>query len=594
MPIVGFNQTWVAIALRCLQSGGAPPAGTDQLVLIPSTVLTQSPAPQNLGQTQKADAFFNARPSRDISGIAAQPLFLVAPEVTASAPPYVLVTSIDASGNFVNPGPGNTPVNSPGNGVMGTSGSFTSAEHDTCGPGAACEVSLQDDRITSAVVQTGNDGKHYLLTSFHAGDSTNNTVQSLYFVGQIESFATGSQWNGWYIDGPNFWAGYPTITMDDDLDIAFTFQSFFLNSNIYPNWYIAKGFVPNNNNFAPNPPLLGYGILGNASRAAYYGDTNCPPAELSQRWGDYMSTMWDPNLGSPNESSGFWTVQEYSNGGPTPTAAATPLGSNQSTQITKLADPLPYFVGYNVPSPPAGQGPAGGGENECPNGTGYNCNLTYSAPSGAQFGDVFVVVQYIGDAQNDTYLTLPSGWTLLKFQGGSHTLYSTDGTFTTSYYVALYVYGSQPNDTGQYEFKIVPQANGPETLGFLVAYRGASTNIPGNYRLYGRASTSDSSKVVSPTLSPSNKDSPPAETTLLNVFSAGCIGYDDPDVFGTFGSPSGSPFATVETPLNSVDGFFAADVLVTTSGGTFGPYKSTIGCTTGTGLNTGISLVIPE
>jgi hypothetical protein len=255
-----------------------------------------------------------------------------------------------------------------------------------------------------------------------------------------------------------------------------------------------------------------------------------------------------------------------------------------------LADPtpLPYFVGYNVPSPPAGQGLVGGGENECHQGAGHNCKLTYSAPSGAQFGDVFVVVQYIGDSQNDTFLTRPAGWTSLKFQGTGRTLYSTDGTFTASYYVALYVYGSQPNDTGQYQFTVVPQGNG-EFLGFLVAYRGANTNIPGNYLLYGNGAIQDGSKVVTPTLS-----SPPAETTLLSLFSTECLGSDDPDVYGTFGSPSGSPAVTVETPLTSVDGILAADVPVATNGVTFRPYKAVIGCPSSSGVNTGISLVVPE
>jgi hypothetical protein len=303
-PIIGYNQTWVAIALRCLLSGGVPPAGTDQLVLIPR--INGLPAPLTSGQIQKANAFFNARPSRDVSAIGDQPLFLVAPEVTASTLPYVQVTSVDASGNFVGPGKGGVQVHSPGNGVLGTSGSFAPAQHDTCGSGAQCDVDLKDGRITSVILQIGNDGDHYLLTSFPAGDNVNNTVQALYFIGQVESFANDpngiGQWDGWYIDGPSFWAGYPTITMDDDFDIVSTFQTFYLNSNIYPNWYIDKGFIPNNNSFAQNPPGLGYGILANTSRSSYYGKTNCtPPGSSLARWGDYVSTIWDPNLGSPNE-----------------------------------------------------------------------------------------------------------------------------------------------------------------------------------------------------------------------------------------------------------------------------------------------------
>ncbi len=595
MPIMGYNQTWVAIALRCSPAGGGT-AGTDQIVLIPSSVLTKSPAPQTLGQTQKANAFFNARPSRDISGGANQPIFLVAPEVTASKPPFVQVTSIDASGNYVGPGPStvnNGTITSPTNGVLGTAGLFTLAQHDTCGAGTACEVSLQDDRIASVIVQSGNDGKHYLLTSFQAGDSTNNTVQALYFVGQIESFPTDpngvGQWNGWYIDGPNFWAGYPTITMDNDLDIASTFQTFALNSNIYPNWYLDKGFIPNNNSFAQNPPSLGYGILGNASRSSYYGDTNCLESSPQQRWGDYMSTIWDPNLGSPNEGSGFWTVQEYSNGGPS--ASPTPLGSNESTQITELAEPLPYFVGYSVP---VSTEDGTVGEDECSNGSGFNCNLAYTAPAGSQFGDVFVATIYIGEATDPSRLTLPTGWIALKDQFGTRGLVSSDAIGSDTSFVALYVYGSQPNDTGTYKLKIDPKTNGSEVIGFMVAYRGASANIPGNYVLNGNPGSGSGNIVTTNKLSPNNNNSPAGESTLLYLFDEDCLttGAEDPDAYPSFSSPSGpSHKLTSETPFTSRSGIFAADVGVPTSGGTYGPYNEGLNCQS---LSFSYSLVIPE
>ena len=170
---MGYNQNWIAIAMNCFPMGGVGTPGTDQLVLIPSNVLTQSPPPQSLGQIQKADAFFNALPSRDISGLAHEHLFLVAPMVTASALPFVQVTSIDANGNFIGPGSGSGPAVSPGNGVMRAGGLFAPAQHDSCASGA-CRVDLSDDRIHSVVVQTANDGKRYLLTSFHAGDPANN------------------------------------------------------------------------------------------------------------------------------------------------------------------------------------------------------------------------------------------------------------------------------------------------------------------------------------------------------------------------------------------------------------------------------------
>jgi hypothetical protein len=602
-PILGYNQTWIAIALRCFAGGGAPPPGDDQLVLIPSTVLTASPAPASLGQTQKANAFFNARPSRDISGIANQPLFLVAPEVTASALPYVSVTSVDGNGNYVGPGPGNAVANSPGNGVMGTSGLFTLAEHDSCGPGASCEVSLQDDRITSAVVQTGNDDKHYLLTSFHAGDSTNSTVQALYFVGQIESFATGSQWNGWYIDGPGFWAGYPTITMDGDLDVAFTFSSFYLNSNIYPNWYLSKGFVPNDNNFALNPPLLGYGILGNASRGAYSGNTNCsPPGSPPQRWGDYMSTIWDSVLESPNEGSGFWTVQEYSNGGPIPTAGATPLGSNESTQFTALAEPLPYFVGYSIPIATPG---GGVGEKEC-NGTSP-CQLIYSAPPNAQFGDVFVADMTTGQDVNSAYAQLPPGWVAMPLTDHSNDSYlvssGTPNNITIDYatsFLAAYVYGSQPNDLGQYTFGVTLKNSAAEVGGFLVSYRGASTNLPGTnpnvpsqYAANGDAAIAFGGDTDTSCLF-RKKLNPPAATTLLYTFFGSCFVKNEEGESSPFSAPAGNPKIAPETPLSLTSWpYLAADTLVPSNGVSYGGYSTNV-CTSNGGVDHAFALTIPE
>jgi len=377
-PILGYNQTFVAVVLRCLHSGGAPPAGTDQLILF-------TPSTMSLFRQESAP-FFNARPSRDISGAGGENLFLVAPEVPVTTPPYVSVTTVAGNGNFVGPGPGGATLNSPTNGVVGTPTNFALAPHDNCGVSSTCEVNLEDDRITGVILQKGNDGNHYLLTSFHAGDTGNNTVQSLYFVGQVESFASGGQWNGWNIDGPNFWAGYPTITMDPDFDTSFSFTTFMANSTIYPNWYLFKGFLPSDNSFSQNPPLLGYGILGSAnSTGSYTGQQSCPPSPTptatatpstsSQRWGDYMTMLWDPNYASPNENGAFWTIQEYTTG-----------GSNESTQWAQLADPLPYYVS------------SFDSEGECnPNSM---CTVRIQAPPGVQSGDMLMVNLDLGSVSS--------------------------------------------------------------------------------------------------------------------------------------------------------------------------------------------------
>jgi hypothetical protein len=86
MPIVGYNQTWIAIDLQCFPTGGVG-ATLDQLVLVPRSVLTQSPAPTSLACGQpiapggpsvlcEAPPFGGARPSRDVSGNGAENLFL--------------------------------------------------------------------------------------------------------------------------------------------------------------------------------------------------------------------------------------------------------------------------------------------------------------------------------------------------------------------------------------------------------------------------------------------------------------------------------------------------------------------------------------
>ncbi len=346
-----------------------------------------------------------------------------------------------------------------------------------------------------------------------------------------------------------------------------TFTTFEINSNIYPNWDLSKGFIPNNNSFAMNPPELSYGIVPNNYRGAYAG---CSVVTPPQRWGDYMSTIWDPNLPSPNESRGFWTVQEYSNGG------GSQAGSNESTQITKLADPVPFFVGYSVPTGTDGTV----GEKECP--AGHGCGLVYTAPPGAQFGDLLVSTIAVGGVQNKSILTLPTGWTLLPLanHNGNYALQSYNSTFQVGItgFVAAYIYGSQPNDSGSYTVKITN--TGYESTGFLVDYRGASTSIQGNYILYGKNYGNFFTTITAPQLSPANGNSPAGESTLLNLFAAECVfipqGYEDADPVAIFGAPTGSPAVTAETPLTPNLIWLAADVAVPSAGGTYGAYSSAL------------------
>ena len=597
-PSLGYNQNWVAIDTLCINPGVA--FGSDQIILIPHSTLTQNPLPQTLLITVPSPGsvpIHAARPSRDVSGNAAQNLFLVGSVIPSDSNlPFVEVTAIDASGKYAPPGPSsvnNGIVSSPGNGVLGKK-TESPAQHDDCGSGAACDVDLGDERIQTVVLQTGNDGNHYLLTSFHAGDRANDTAQALWFVGKVDSFATTSQWNGSYVDGSSFSGAYPTITMDNDLDIASTFQSFFLNSNIYPNWYIDKGFVPNDNNFALNPPNLGYGIVGNPNRSAYYGWSKCsPPGNPPQKWGDFMSTIWDANLGSPNEGSGFWTVQEYSNGGPTPTSTPSsgptpvPLGSNQSTQFTKLADPLPYFVG-----------PESNVESECTGGTGSTCDVTVHAPPGVQNGDVILVAYALGEpATHPGTLPDSTSWTLLtasNISGTPSQISAKNSSGTITAFLAAHIFGSVQNDSGSYTFKHV--INSPtELFAFLMTYRGAGQSL-GKYTAYGFSQNGFSNSFMT-----SASVTPPAESQLITMTAAniGCDESTEPS--DTFAAPSGSPTLAAETPLTLASGTFpwlGSDVGAPITGQAFGPYTYGItssgrGCST-TGIWLSWEVAVPE
>jgi len=224
------------------------------------------------------------------------------------------------------------------------------------------------------------------MTSFHDSDTTtppNNFSQALWFGAQTDSFATTSLWNERYSYNTGSWSAYPTITMDPDLELSLTNTFFIPNEDIFPNWYSGKWFAqPSIAN--PAYPLFASGQLAAAtSSGAYTGDSSPP----DQRWGDYTAMMLDPSESSPdNEHDLFWTAQELTTG-----------GSNQSSEIIGLQDPLPFFAGSTLP---IGVSDGGIGESDCGN-TPLTCSMTFSAPPGAQFGDVFAVGMWVGEKGHD-------------------------------------------------------------------------------------------------------------------------------------------------------------------------------------------------
>ncbi|HLW69149.1 MAG TPA: hypothetical protein VKS22_00860 [Candidatus Binataceae bacterium] len=299
-PILGYNQDWAVIGVSCFSAGGTTAdTNNDELLLIPHSALATHPANLHaipeLGPSD-SNGWFGTRPSRDVSGTAGQNMLLVAsgPFGVSGAFKFVKVKALNSSGNIVGVGPGNTELMSPTNGVA-SDFYFAQpfAEHDTCTSGS-CRINLFDSRISNApVLQTGNDSKHYLLTSFHTSDDLTPTdqnddlSQALWFVAQTDSFATTPLWNERFMYNSNTqWAAYPTITMDQDLDIALTNTFFIPGTNIFENWYAGKWYAqPSIAN--PAYPLLGSGVLNDAkSVGGYTGQQTCLPSLPAQRWGD--------------------------------------------------------------------------------------------------------------------------------------------------------------------------------------------------------------------------------------------------------------------------------------------------------------------
>jgi hypothetical protein len=364
--------------------------------------------------------------------------------------------------------------------------------------------------------------------------------------------------------------------MDQNFDISSSFTTFELNSTIYPNWYLWKGFLPSDNSFTQNPPLLGLGILFSAnSTGAYTGQQSCQPQPptTSQRWGDYMTMLWDPNYSSPNQNQAFWTVQEYTTG-----------GSNQSTQFAQLADPVPYIVGYNAWE-----------ESECPGADGKPCTLTITTPSGLQNGDVVVVTMDTGGYRSTLPTPPDSTWTALPIANMNNQQFLESGFCynhdPTTAYVFSHVYGAS-SETGSYAFSQVKQAlcGGafqPELEGALYAYRGANTNFS-KYLLYAYINNVADYPVL--TDGPSGTTSP-SPGTLLNIFWGN--GSENPEATEPntyFTAPKG---ATPEVPGNNASDYYLADVPIPSAGVAFGEYRTNVS-TTGPDDTFGWQLFMPD
>jgi len=112
-----------------------------------------------------------------------------------------------------------------------------------------------------------SQGNHYLLTSFDAVDSAHQSAQSLWFVGKIETLGTTQPiWNTQYLDSATASYAYPTIAMDQDLEVAYTYTTFDPNSYITSYWSTADGFVASNGWW---PTVMGSGTLSSSVRLVF-------------------------------------------------------------------------------------------------------------------------------------------------------------------------------------------------------------------------------------------------------------------------------------------------------------------------------------
>jgi len=444
-PILGFNGNWLVIDVLCGNSD-TEILGLDSILTIPHSSITQNTLPSSLSWGIQSSNFAGQRPSRDIG----------ATSTSDSYPDVFLVTSQTPTGGFasvvvqqIGPSSSNPPpiteagqnggrAQSPGNGVATDSGMIAPAAQPGCSSSSNCAVILGDARIKSAsFVQVGNDGKHYLMTSFMAKDQQDQTAQALWYLGQIETFTTGTpQWNTWYVGGytqSNAWAAFPTITMDKDLDVNYNFETFSPNFDPYPNWYSGKGFAPSGALFS-DPPVLDFNVQDSAqSTGVYTGQLSCKGSQPQPRWGDYVSAVWDQNFSSPSgESGAFWTVQQFTTG-----------GANQSTEWQAIADPLPFFVDSKEK------------ESECNGGSGTTCTMNFTVPPTAQYGDLILVHLLLGQPATKNPGLPDSSWTLLSasnITGSPQAISATNGGFTWTSWIAAHIYGSTTSDTGTYSF----------------------------------------------------------------------------------------------------------------------------------------------
>jgi hypothetical protein len=149
--------------------------------------------------------------------------------------------------------------------------------------GSAARINIGDDNVASVVYRGGQ------LWCAQAVLSTNSPSTSGIYFWQI-SPATGAVVNSRIIYGLEYWQSHPSIAVNRNNDVLIGASYFTADryaSAVY--WYKAAGRDFEGQIFVGGEG--GYVNLDNLSR---------------NRWGDYSSTLVDPN-----DDTSFWTIQQY-------------------------------------------------------------------------------------------------------------------------------------------------------------------------------------------------------------------------------------------------------------------------------------------
>jgi hypothetical protein len=577
--VLGYGTNWVAIDNRCFDVNFQQHDDTILFLknsdIIAGTVGSSSFfVPLGTTNLPFSAGIYAWRPSRDVSSSGAANLYLGASVANTATNgnqvPYLeLATVCPCGASGCSSCPRKT---TPGTPYVQTPNSFNlhSGNADDeyilppvpipgCIPAGAdvCLIQSGNANITQLVLQHDDaDGNNYLLTSFPASYGNNPSTGSEVFWFEIQ-LGSGS-YEELLLSSPSSIYSFPTVTMDQATDMLITAQNLG-GARPQTNFYYYQNFFPA---LASHGALLG-------SNDTYTGN---PSASGQQRWGDYMSSIWDPSVTTTAGTGTFWTAQEYTLGGP-----------DQSTDWFGLA---PAFLST------AGSGSSIQGWSEgsfaCPMAPA-SCTFTVSAPPGVQVGDMLVLSLTEQFTPGGYSPTAPSGWTLVPLSNHSGATEidvqdTTCGDSSAGWELA-HVYDA--TDTGSFDFTV---QNPGEPVCSLVQGQfgsGASGNIlwlvmsysnvvqdPSQLVAYGFADGSNTAQFSTGAVVP------PAAGVLVGTFNltgAFSTGPGTGSSSTSFSAPQGTPTLFPETPLSGVSyngGIFAADTVLSTANQTAGGYST--------------------